>query len=106
VAENGDKLDTVALDELARSLAPLMIKHLENCIDVENTPFQKGDGPTMKINRAVVIGEKSTGYALTLSRNTLKNSWSYTAVVSRPLLKSIISPTMQIPGSTCMLVPA
>lgn len=58
VAENGDKLDTVALDELARSLAPLMIKHLENCIDVENTPFQKGDGPTMKINRAVVIGEK------------------------------------------------
>lgn len=58
VAENGDKLDAVALDELARSLAPLMIKHLENCIDVENTPFQKGDGPTMKINRAVVIGEK------------------------------------------------
>ena len=56
---NGDGLTAAALDELAKRLAPLVTMNLVNCIDVENTPFQKGDGSTMKINRAVTInGEK------------------------------------------------
>ena len=56
---NGGGLTSAALDELAKRLAPLVTMNLVNCIDVENTPFQKGDGSTMKINRAVTInGEK------------------------------------------------
>ena len=52
---NGEGLTAAALDELAQRLAPAMAKHLVNCIDVGNAPFQKGNDPTMKINRTITI---------------------------------------------------
>lgn len=46
------------MEEVVSRLSRLE-QHLENCKDVGNTPFQKGDGNCMKINRTVVIsGEK------------------------------------------------
>ena len=77
---NGGGLTSAALDELAKRLAPLVTMNLVNCIDVENTPFQKGDGSTMKITALLQSTEKSGGFVQTRSRNTQKSSCSYAAV--------------------------
>ena len=56
---NSDGSTATTLNELAELLAPAVARHLVNCIDVENVPFQKGNDNSMKINRSVMInGEK------------------------------------------------
>lgn len=55
LVKSNEKNSTISMKELASRVSRLE-QHLENYKNVGNTPFQKGDGNCMKINRAVMIG--------------------------------------------------
>lgn len=57
LVKSNEKNSTISMKELASRVSRLE-QHLENYKNVGNTPFQKGDGNFMKINRAVMIGSE------------------------------------------------